>query len=240
MDLEVAEPIRIVLEHSHLLKSYLLVKLLQNKPASRSSWLPPQLDSLEQHLLVRLARLFSGHGDNESDDDSTRRIYACLLDRYQREVDPSFCLSGGGAGAGVREEASQSANDWRLIDKPRVNHKKDESDSKLSRLVETGVVNIKWVLKSLVRGGRSSSSSSRSCEREKEVGGEKLKPEIRERLERLVMEIIERVTGMAREQVESMSSERRVRMNVYSSRLIVQDLVQLIELLRPCYSRSTG
>lgn len=225
MDLEVDEPIRIVLEHSHLLKSYLLVKLLQNKPASKSK----PLDSLEQLLLVRLARLFSGHGDNESADDSTRRIYAFLLDRYQREVDPRFCLSG--AGAGVKEDASKLANDWRLLD-PQISPKKDDCDSRLSRLFETSMVNIKWVLKSLVRGDRSS-----SCERDE---GEKLKPETRERLERLVMEIIERVTWTAREQVESRNIDRRVRMNIYSSRLIVQDLLQLIELLRPYYSFSTG
>lgn len=106
------DPIRVVIENDLLLKSYLLSRLIKNSPKSTSSssakW--SHMDErLDNELLMRLARLFCDHhriggvvamqptavvAAGSSRNQADQYIYAYLLGRYQREVDPRFCLSG--------------------------------------------------------------------------------------------------------------------------------------------------
>lgn len=91
------DPIRMVVEHEHLLKSYLLLRLIKNKPKSSSFW---DLGQLEHELLLHLSRLICGDVENLNTQLNPREIYEYLLDRYKHEIDSSFCLSGGGGGKG--------------------------------------------------------------------------------------------------------------------------------------------
>lgn len=90
------DPIRMVVEHDHLLKSYLLLRLLKNKPKASSFW---DLSQLEHELLLHLSRLICGDVENLN-LINPREIYEYLLDRYKNEIDSSFCLSGGGGRKG--------------------------------------------------------------------------------------------------------------------------------------------